>query len=58
MRCVVQLHVRQRGADVARRAEVPAGTVSNVLDRPATVREATRVKVQSAISDLGYVRGR
>ncbi|GAA1381453.1 hypothetical protein GCM10009661_57880 [Catellatospora chokoriensis] len=55
---MVQLHVRQRGADVARRAEVPAGTVSNVLDRPATVREATRVKVQSAISDLGYVRGR
>ncbi|WP_018352209.1 LacI family DNA-binding transcriptional regulator [Longispora albida] len=42
--------------DVARRAGVSTGTVSNVLNRPDTVPEVTRAKVQSAISDLGYVR--
>ncbi|MDI1465049.1 LacI family DNA-binding transcriptional regulator [Catellatospora sp. KI3] len=43
--------------DVARRAGVSTGTVSNVLNRPDTVPEATREKVQAAIADLGYVRG-
>jgi hypothetical protein len=43
--------------DVARRAGVSAGTVSNVLNRPDTVPEATRVKVGQAVEDLGYARG-
>jgi integrase len=51
---------RQQGAklvDVARRAGVSTGTVSNVLNRPGTVPESTRVKVAVAIEELGYVRG-
>jgi len=50
---------RQPGAklvDVARRAGVSTGTVSAVLNRPASVPEATRLKVQLAVADLGYVR--
>ncbi len=42
--------------DVARRAGVSLGTVSNVLNRPATVAEETRVRVQAVIAELGYVR--
>ncbi|MDH6111528.1 integrase [Kitasatospora sp. MAP12-15] len=42
--------------DVARRAGVSTGTVSNVLNRPDAVAEATRVRVVQAIADLGYVR--
>jgi integrase len=43
--------------DVARRANVSTGTVSNVLNRPATVPEPTLARVRAAIADLGYVRG-
>ncbi|GAA1395473.1 LacI family DNA-binding transcriptional regulator [Catellatospora coxensis] len=43
--------------DVARRADVSTGTVSNVLNRPDTVPERTRMRVEAAIADLGYVRG-
>ncbi|MGW1678541.1 LacI family DNA-binding transcriptional regulator [Saccharopolyspora sp. NPDC002376] len=43
--------------DVARRAGVSTGTVSNVLNRPAGVAEDTRTRVEKAIADLGYVRG-
>ncbi|GAA0386148.1 hypothetical protein GCM10010357_03690 [Streptomyces luteireticuli] len=43
--------------DVARRAEVSTGTVSNVLNRPEKVAEATRIRVEKAIADLGFVRG-
>ncbi len=43
-------------ADVARRAGVSTGTVSNVLNRPDTVPEATRLKVEAAVAELGYVR--
>ncbi|QKW07377.1 LacI family DNA-binding transcriptional regulator [Streptomyces sp. NA04227] len=43
--------------DVARRAEVSTGTVSNVLNRPEMVRESTRLRVQAAIAELGFVRG-
>ncbi|MCX4827844.1 LacI family DNA-binding transcriptional regulator [Streptomyces sp. NBC_01016] len=43
--------------DVARRAGVSTGTVSNVLNRPETVAEATRVRVRQAIADLGFTRG-
>lgn len=42
--------------DVARRAGVSAGTVSNVLNRPEAVAAATRARVEAAVADLGYVR--
>lgn len=42
--------------DVAARAGVSLGTVSNVLNRPETVRPSTRVKVEQAIEALGFVR--
>ncbi len=42
--------------DVATRAGVSVGTVSNVLNRPDRVSESTRHKVQQAISELGFVR--
>lgn len=42
--------------DVARRAGVSLGTVSNVLNRPEIVRDATRAKVERAIAELGFVR--
>lgn len=43
--------------DVARRAGVAVGTVSNVLNGRVWVSDGTREKVESAIRDLGYVRG-
>jgi LacI family transcriptional regulator len=42
--------------DVAARAGVSLGTVSNVLNRPEAVRPATRQKVEEAIEALGFVR--
>ncbi|MGH3763135.1 LacI family DNA-binding transcriptional regulator [Actinophytocola sp.] len=42
--------------DVAARAGVSVGTVSNVLNRPHLVSEATRTRVQAAITELGFVR--
>jgi len=51
---------RQQGprlVDVARRAGVSTGTGSNVLNRPDAVREATREKVEEAITELGFLRG-
>src|SRR3990172_957634 len=42
--------------EVARRAGVSIGTVSNVLNNPTMVAPATRQRVQSAIAELGYVR--
>ncbi|RAY15341.1 hypothetical protein DPM19_11590 [Actinomadura craniellae] len=42
--------------EVARHAGVSVGTVSNVLNRPDLVAEATRVRVQAAIAELGFVR--
>jgi LacI family transcriptional regulator len=42
--------------DVAREAGVSVGTVSNVINRPDLVSEATRIRVQAVISRLGYVR--
>lgn len=42
--------------DVAARAGVSPGTVSNVLNRPALVSESTRAKVVAAIEELGFVR--
>lgn len=42
--------------DVAARAEVSAGTVSNVLNRPDSVRQSTRERVLAAMQELGYER--
>jgi LacI family transcriptional regulator len=42
--------------DVAARAKVSVGTVSNVLNRPEVVAERTRRRVLTAIEDLGFVR--
>ncbi|SDJ90469.1 transcriptional regulator, LacI family [Nonomuraea maritima] len=42
--------------DVAARAGVSPGTVSNVLNRPGKVAPATRERVEAAISELGFVR--
>lgn len=42
--------------EVATRAGVSVGTVSNVLNRPEKVAPTTVVKVHRAIDELGYVR--
>jgi LacI family transcriptional regulator len=42
--------------DVARRADVSLGTVSNVINRPDSVGAHTRARVLAAIDELGYVR--
>jgi LacI family transcriptional regulator len=42
--------------DVARRAGVSLGTVSNVLNRPERVAPATRDRVLQAIEELGFIR--
>jgi LacI family transcriptional regulator len=42
--------------DVAARAGVSLGTVSNVLNRPERVSLATRERVETAIRELGFVR--
>ncbi|MFC6593555.1 LacI family DNA-binding transcriptional regulator [Kitasatospora paranensis] len=42
--------------DVARQAGVSVGTVSNVINRPDLVSADTRIRVESAIAALGYVR--
>ena len=45
-------------SDVARRAGVSLGTVSNVLNRPERVTPGTRERVERAIADLGFVPSR
>ncbi|MGO2521164.1 MAG: LacI family DNA-binding transcriptional regulator [Microbacterium sp.] len=42
--------------DVAQRAGVSVGTVSNVLNRPDDVSSDSVVRVSQAIEDLGYIR--
>lgn len=42
--------------EVAERAGVALGTVSNVLNRPEKVAEGTRQRVLDAIAELGFVR--
>jgi LacI family transcriptional regulator len=42
--------------EVAKRAGVSLGTVSNVLNRPEIVAEETRRRVQLAIAEIGFVR--
>lgn len=41
--------------DVARRAGVSTGTVSNVLNRPERVADGTRQRVEAAVSELGFI---
>ncbi|MGW1744909.1 LacI family DNA-binding transcriptional regulator [Streptomyces sp. NPDC002092] len=50
-------HQGAKLVDVARRAEVSTGTVSNVLNHPDRVTEAKRARVEQAMADLGFVRG-
>jgi LacI family transcriptional regulator len=54
MRLVDPVSVSVR--DVARKAGVSVGTVSNVLNSPDKVADKTVLKVQQAISALGFVR--
>ena len=42
--------------EVAKRAGVSLGTVSNVLNRPDIVAEETRERVRAAIAEIGFVR--
>src|SRR3954469_25692679 len=42
--------------DVAQRARVSVGTVSNVMNHPDKVAPATVERVQAAISELGFIR--
>src|SRR2546430_6290618 len=42
--------------EVAKRAGVSLGTVSNVLNRPEIVAEETRERVKLAIDEIGFVR--
>ncbi len=42
--------------DVAAAAGVSLGTVSNVLNRPGQVSPTTRVRVEQAMTELGFVR--
>lgn len=42
--------------DVARYAGVSKSTVSNVLNKSSSVKEETRIRVEEAIKELGYVR--
>jgi LacI family transcriptional regulator len=42
--------------EVAKRARVSLGTVSNVLNHPELVAEATRERVQTVITELGFIR--
>ena len=47
---------RPRLTEVAAKAGVSLGTVSNVLNRPEVVAERTRKRVLAAIAELGFVR--
>jgi hypothetical protein len=48
---------QRRGLGVGYLVAAAAGTVSNVLNHPDRVTEATRIRVEKAIADLGFVRG-
>ncbi|PJM75530.1 LacI family DNA-binding transcriptional regulator [Bifidobacterium simiarum] len=43
-------------SDVAKKADVSIGTVSNYLNYPDRVSDRLKIKIQKAIEDLGYVR--
>ncbi len=50
-------HTGAKLVDVAHRAGVSTGTVSNVLNHPERVREDTHARVELAIAELNFVRG-
>ncbi|WP_327368274.1 LacI family DNA-binding transcriptional regulator [Streptomyces sp. NBC_01217] len=50
-------HQGAKLVDVARRAGVSTGTVSNVLNHPERVGEEARVRVELAVRELNFVRG-
>lgn len=49
---------RARITDVAAHAQVSIGTVSNVLNKYATVDPAIRKRVEESVAELGYIRNR
>src|SRR6266498_1852877 len=53
---VVMARSRASIKDVAARAGVSLGTVSNVLNQPEMVSDPTRERVHAAIAELGFVR--
>jgi LacI family transcriptional regulator len=56
MRKRVRMSSNSSIREVAKRAGVSLGTVSNVLNRPEIVAEETRERVKSAIEEIGFVR--
>src|SRR5437764_11310757 len=50
-----QMSPRSSIREVAKRAGVSLGTVSNVLNRPEIVAEETRRRVQLVIEEIGFV---
>lgn len=53
-----RVEAKPRMEDVARRAGVALGTVSNVLNQPQKVAPSTRLRVQQVIEELGFVPNR
>src|SRR5256714_1918513 len=56
MRKRVRMSSNSSIREVAKRAGVSLGTVSNVLNRPEIVAKETRERVKSAIEEIGFVR--
>jgi len=56
MRKRVRMSSNSSIREVAKRAGVSLGTVSNVLNRPEIVAKETRERVSSAIEEIGFVR--
>src|SRR5438132_3679548 len=56
MRKCARMRSKSSIREVAKRAGVSLGTVSNVLNRPDIVAEKTRRRVQLAIEEVGFVR--
>jgi LacI family transcriptional regulator, galactose operon repressor len=56
MRKHVRMSSKSSIREVAKRAGVSLGTVSNVLNRPEIVADETRERVKSAIAEIGFVR--
>src|SRR5260370_41678658 len=56
MRKCARMRSKSSIREVAKRASVSLGTVSNVLNRPEIVAEETRERVKSAIEEIGFVR--
>jgi LacI family transcriptional regulator len=44
--------------EIAKKARVSIGTVSNVLNNRQTVKPQIRARVEAALEELGYIQGR